>query len=401
VTEKRGSFRAWTLLLAIFAFSLSLLGTFLVRSGVITSVHAFASDPTRGMFILTFLAIIIGGSLLIYAVRAPKVAGGEPFAAVSRETLLLVNNLMFVCAAAMVLLGTLYPLLGEALNLGRISVGPPYFGFMFVLLMLPVAVLVPFGPFLRWRNGDWRSAVGALKPALFAVALAVVAGGIAWFVADGLPFKAIIGAAASIWVGLGIALYALARWRSAPKGRRYTPEMLGMIFAHFGVAIFLAGVLIVDATSVEKDIRLTPNESIAIGALTFRFDGVTHVQGPNFSADQGTLTVSKDSKVVATLHPQKRQYSRGSQTQTESAIDPGLFRDVYVALGEPIGADGAWAVRIYVKPFVRWIWLGALFMMLGGFVAAADRRFRTLPEPKPQAERTPTASSVSPARAGA
>jgi cytochrome c-type biogenesis protein CcmF len=381
VTEKRGSFRAWTLLLAIFAFSLSLLGTFLVRSGVITSVHAFASDPTRGLFILGFLAVVIGGSLLIYAFRAPKVAGGEPFAAVSRETVLLVNNLMFVCAAAMVLLGTLYPLLGEALGIGRISVGPPYFGFMFVLLMLPVVLLVPFGPFLRWRVGDWRATTRSLAPAFVgAIVIAAVAAVIARIVANGLPFKAVVGAAVSIWVGLGIALYALMRWRQAPRGRRYTPEMLGMILAHFGIAIFLAGVLIVEATNVEKDIRLAPNETAEIGGLTFRFDGVKSAEGPNFKADQGTLTVLKNGNVVATLNPQKRQYSRGTQVQTESAIDPGLFRDIYVALGEPIGTDGAWAVRIYVKPFVRWIWLGGLFMMLGGFVAAADRRFRALPE---------------------
>jgi cytochrome c-type biogenesis protein CcmF len=401
VTEKRGSFRAWTLLLAIFAFSLSLLGTFLVRSGVLTSVHAFAADPKRGLFILGFLGIVIGGSFLIYALRAPKVAGGEPFAAVSRETALLVNNLMFVCAAAMVLLGTLYPLLGEALNLGRISVGPPYFGFMFVLLMLPVVLLVPFGPFLRWRAGDWRAAVDGLKPALLgAVAVAVVAAIIAAVVANGLPLKAIVGAAASIWVGLGIALYALMRWRSAPRGRRYTPEMLGMILAHFGIAIFLAGVLIVQATNIEKDIRLAPNESVVLGGLTFRFDGVKGSEGPNFKADRGTLTVLKNDAVVATLEPEKRQYSRGSQVQTESAIDPGLFRDIYVALGEPIGTDGAWAVRIYIKPFVRWIWLGALFMMLGGFVAATDRRFRALPELTPQPAREPLVSSPYKGEAG-
>jgi len=380
VTEKRGSFRAWTLLLAIFAFSLSLLGTFLVRSGVLTSVHAFASDPTRGLFILGFLGVVIGGSLLIYALRAPKVAGGEPFAAASRETLLLINNLMFTVAAAMVLLGTLYPLLGEALKLGRISIGPPYFGFMFVLLMLPVVALVPFGPFLRWRNGDWRAALGKLKSALWgAIGVAAVAAVVAKIVADGLPLKAVIGAAASIWVGLGIALYVLMRWRSAPRGRRYTPEMLGMILAHFGIAVFVAGVLIVEATSIERDIKLAPGENVAIGDYTFRFDGVQAATGPNFKADRGTLTVMKNDTVVATLNPEKRQYSRGTQVQTESAIDPGFTRDIYIALGEPIGTDGAWAVRIYIKPFVRWIWLGALFMMLGGFVAAMDRRFRRLP----------------------
>jgi cytochrome c-type biogenesis protein CcmF len=394
VTEKRGSFRAWTLLLAIFAFSLSLLGTFLVRSGVLTSVHAVAADPRRGLFILGFLGIVIGGSFLIYALRAPKVAGGEPFAAVSRETALLINNLMFVCAAAMVLLGTLYPLLGEALNLGRISVGPPYFGFMFVLLMLPVVLLVPFGPFLRWRSGDWRASLKHLRPALLgAVGIAVVAAIVAAVVANGLPLKAIVGAAVSIWVGLGIALYALMRWRSAPRGRRYTPEMLGMILAHFGIAIFLAGVLIVEATNIEKDIKLSPNETIVLGGLTFRFDGVKGSEGPNFKADRGTLTVLKNDAVVATLNPEKRQYSRGTQVQTESAIDPGLFRDIYVALGEPIGTDGAWAVRIYVKPFVRWIWLGALFMMLGGFVAATDRRFRALPERAPAESKAPSSTT--------
>jgi cytochrome c-type biogenesis protein CcmF len=384
VTEKRGSFRAWTLLLAIFAFSLSLLGTFLVRSGVLTSVHSFAADPKRGLFILCLLAIVIGGSLLLYALRAPKVAGGEPFAAVSRETLLLLNNLMFTVAAAMVLLGTLYPMIGDAFDLGRISIGPPYFGFMFVLLMLPVVLLMPFGPFIKWRAGDWRAAVGRLKPALLgAAALTIVAVVIALTLSDGLPLRAIAGMAASLWVGLGIVLYALHRWRTLPRGRRYTPEMLGMICAHFGVAVFVAGVLVVEATSVEKDVRLAPNQTVTIGALDFRFDGVKEARGPNFNAQQGTLSVLKNGNVVATLHPQKRVYVRNQQPQTESAIDPGLFRDIYVALGEPVGNDGAWAVRVYVKPFVRWIWLGALFMMFGGLVAAADRRFRRLPETAP------------------
>ncbi len=378
VTEKRGSFRAWTLLLAIFAFSLSLLGTFLVRSGVLTSVHAFASDPRRGVFILVFLGIVVGGSLLIYALRAPKVAGGEAFAAVSRETAILINNLLFTCAAAMVLLGTLYPLIGDALHLGRISIGPPYFGFMFALLMLPVVLLLPFGPFLRWRSGDWRAALRSLRPALIAAPLIALA---AWMIGGGLPFKALIGVAASIWVGFGIALYALSRWRNAPAGRRYTPEMLGMIAAHFGVAVFLTGVLIVEATGVERDLRMSKGSTVDIGALTFRFDGVGHMQGPNYAADQGTITVLRGSDIVTVLHPQKRQYPNDAPIQTIAAIDPGLTRDLYVALGEPLGDDGAWAVRVYVKPFVHWIWLGAILMMLGGFVAAVDRRFRAMRAP--------------------
>jgi len=391
VTEKRGSFRAWTLLLAIFAFSLSLLGTFLVRSGVLTSVHAFASDPERGTFILVFLGIVVGGSLLLYALRAPKVAGGEPFAAVSRETLLLINNLLFSCAAAMVLLGTLYPLIGEAFDLGRISVGPPYFGFLFVLLMAPIVLLIPFGPFIHWRSGNPRVALRRLLPAF---ACAIVAALAALLLVRGQSWKAYAGVAASLWVGIGILLYALSRWRDAPPGRRYTPEMLGMIAAHFGVAVFLAGALIVEATSIEKDLRFAPGQSVEIAGYTFRFDGVQHADGPNYSADQGTVHVLRDGKPVAELHPQKRVYTRNQQPQTESAIDPGLFRDLYVALGEPVGADGAWAIRVYVKPFVRWIWLGALFMMIGGFVTAIDRRFRALP-------RQETRDAAAPLPAGA
>jgi len=376
VTEKRGSFRAWTLLLSIFAFSLSLLGTFLVRSGVLTSVHAFASDPRRGLFILAFLTLVVGGSLTIYALRAPKVAGGKPFQMLSRETLLLINNLLFTCAAAMVLLGTLYPLIGDALGVGRISVGPPYFGFMFVLLMLPVVLLIPFGPFFRWAAGDWRTTLRALAPAL---ALAVVCALIAWLLVGALPLRGITGVGASLWVGAGIALYALKRWREAPRGRRYTPEMLGMIAAHFGVAIFLAGVLVTEATSVESDVRMAPGETKHIAGLDFKFNGVAAAQGPNFRAEQGVIEVLHDGKVISTLNPQKRQYSGNAPAQTKADIQPGLFRDVYVALGESLDDKGAWAVRIYVKPFVRWIWLGGLLMMLGGFVAATDRRFRALP----------------------
>jgi len=338
--------------------------------------------------------VVIGGSLLLYAVRAPKVSGGEPFAALSRETALLINNLMFTCAAAMVLLGTLYPMLGDAFGLGRISVGPPYFGFMFVLLMLPVVVLLPFGPFMRWRQGNLQSAMRALRPALGVAVLSIA---VTWLIARDLPWRGLVGAAASLWVGLGILAYAFSRWRNAPSGRRFTPEMVGMMCAHFGVAVFLAGVLIVEATSVEKDVRMVPNQVVQIGALGFRFDGVTEAQGPNFTAQQGTLSVLRNGSIVASLHPQKRIYVRNQQPQTESAIDPGLFRDVYVALGEPVGDDGAWAVRVYVKPFVRWIWLGALFMMLGGFIAAADRRFRSLPLPASDAEADMARVPVSPA----
>ncbi|MGA9334530.1 MAG: heme lyase CcmF/NrfE family subunit [Rudaea sp.] len=381
VTEKRGSFRAWTLLLSIFAFSLSLLGTFLVRSGVLTSVHAFASDPRRGVFILAFLGVVVGGSLLLYALRAPKVSGGKPFRMLSRETLLLINNLLFVCAAAMVLVGTLYPLIGDALGIGRISVGPPYFGFMFVLLMLPIVLLVPFGPFFHWAAADWRKTMRHLLPALITAIVAVV---LAKIVFSGLSLRALAGVAGAFWVGIGICAYALHRWRTTQVGRRYTPEMLGMMLAHFGVAVFVAGVLITTAASTERDVRFMPKQTQNIGGIDFRFDGVERVPGPNYIADQGDVSVLRNGRVVATLHPQKRQYAGGEQNmQTKPAISAGIFRDVYVALGEPLDdahasnpTTAAWSLRVYVKPFIRWIWFGGLCMMLGGMVAAIDRRFR-------------------------
>ena len=374
VTEKRGSLRAWTILLSIFAFSLSLLGTFLVRSGVLTSVHAFASDPRRGVFILAFLTIVVGGSLLLYALRAPKVLGGKPFQVVSRETALLISNLMFAVAAAMVLLGTLFPLIGDALNLGRISVGPPYFGFLFPLLMLPVVLLLPFGPFLRWGKGD----MPVLKQLLLRAGIAAAACAIvAAFLVDGQP-KAIAGVAALVWLVVGVLLYALKRWREMPRGRRYPAEMAGMLLAHLGVGVFVAGVLLSESLSVTRDVRMAPGESQRIGSYEFRFDGVHHTTGPNWTADQGAVTVTRGDKQIAVMHPQKRTYPRG-QVQTESAVDAGVTRDLYVALGEPMDAndiEGAWALRLYYKPFVRWIWAGGLLMMLGGLVCAADKRFR-------------------------
>jgi cytochrome c-type biogenesis protein CcmF len=375
VTEKRGSLRAWTILLSIFAFSLSLLGTFLVRSGVLTSVHAFASDPRRGLFILCFLAVVVGGSLLLYALRAPKVAGGKPFGIVSRETAILIGNLMLTVAAAMVLLGTLFPLVGDALNLGKISVGPPYFGFLFTLLMLPVVLLLPFGPYLRWGN---KGETSLLKKVLWRAGLAAVACAIAAAVATGGQTKAVAGTAGAVWCGIGTLLYVLKRWREMPAGRRYPAEMAGMLLAHFGVGVFLAGVLLTESLSVERDVRMAPGQSQSIGGYTFRFDGVHETQGPNWHGDQGTVTVSRDGQEIVVMHPQKRTYTRG-QVQTTSAIDPGVTRDLYVALGEPMDRkdpEGAWALRLYHKPFVRWIWAGGLLMMLGGFFSAADRRFR-------------------------
>ncbi|MEJ1248955.1 heme lyase CcmF/NrfE family subunit [Denitratimonas tolerans] len=372
VTEKRGGFRGWTILLAIAAFSLSLLGTFIVRSGVLTSVHAFASDPGRGVFILIFLIVVTGGSLLLYALRAPGQEAGKPFAALSRETLLLINNLMLSAAAAMVLVGTLSPLLFEALNLGKISVGPPYFATQFVWLMLPVVVLLPFGPFARWGREQFPRLLPTLR---ISFACAVIAATIAWLLGDGWDILAIAGVAGSAWILGGVALYAIQRIRQMPAGRRFPPEMLGMLLAHTGVAVFIVGALVVETVGVEKDVAVSPGQVTEVRGYEFRFDGVSHKVGPNYEADRGTVTVTAKGRQIAVLHPEKRAYASGGQVMTEAAIAPGLFRDLYVALGEPLGAEN-WALRIYVKPFVRWIWLGALMMMLGGFIAAADRRFR-------------------------
>ena len=395
VTEKRGSFRGWTLLLAIAAFSLSLLGAFVVRSGVLTSVHSFASDPERGLYILVFLLITIGGSLTLYAIRAPNVAGGKPFAPLSRETLILLNNLLFTAAAAMVLIGTLSPLLFEALNLGKISVGPPYFSLQFMLLMAPVVLLLPFGPFARWQREEVSRFAPLLRIGLGAIVLVV---GAAWLLGDGFTWKSLAGLAAATWLLIGTLLFVRRRFVNAAPGRRFTPEILGMVLGHLGLGVFVLGVFMVESIGVEKDLVMRAGDETQVRDHRFVFEGVEHREGPNYSADRGTIRIFDGEAPIATLHPEKRGYASGGQIMTEAAIDPGFTRDLYVALGEPLGGD-AWAVRIYVKPFIRWIWLGALMMMLGGFVAAADRRFRREPvadretpdAPRPQPSPQPAA----------
>ncbi len=377
VTEKRGSFRSWTLLLAISAFSLSLLGAFLVRSGVITSVHAFASDPSRGLFILVFLALVIGGSLLMYALRVRQLEDSTPFAAFSRETLLLANNVLLVSASGMILLGTLYPLIADALDLGKISVGPPYFGLLFLLLMAPLVLLLPFGPLTRWQREQPSRPLAMLAP--WAV-LAVVLGAGAFFLAPQGSWKAAVGVAAAVWVGAGTLRFVWTRMKAT--GRRFTPEMLGMVLAHFGVAVFLMGALLVEALNVQREVPLKPGQTLEVGRHAFRFESVDQIQGPNYLADRGHVTVLRNGKEITLLHPEKRAYASGGQVMTEVGLLPGVFADLYVALGESLG-DDAWAVRVHVKPFVRWIWFGAGLMALGGFVTAADRRFRRHSENKP------------------
>ncbi|MEM9183319.1 MAG: heme lyase CcmF/NrfE family subunit [Pseudomonadota bacterium] len=376
VTDKRGAFKSWTILLAISAFSLSLLGTFLVRSGVLTSVHAFASDPERGMFILGFLFVLCGGALLLYAIRAPGIATGGQFSTVSRETALLTNNLFMAGSAAMVLVGTLYPLIAEAAGWGKISVGPPYFGLMFFILMAPIILLMPYGPFTRWRSDNAGRLVRDSLPLL---AVSLVAGVAPWIVWQSFSLRGFLGLAGGIWVMAMTIKYLLhvnrsakSRWLGMPRMSR---AALGMLLAHLGVGVFLVGVTMVETRGIEKDVAMKPGESFEANGFDFQFLGVNRVDGPNYQADQGVFSVSRGGEVIAELRPEKRGYSRGGQIMTEAAIDPGLTRDLYVSLGEPLDDAGSWAVRVYFKPFIRWIWLGALMMMAGGMLAASDQRY--------------------------
>jgi len=373
VTEKRGAFGNWTLLLAISAFSLSLLGTFLVRSGVLTSVHAFASDPTRGIFILAYLAVVVGGSLTLYAARAPKMIQGGGFAGLSRETLLLVNNLVFTIMAAMVLTGTLYPLLIDALDAGKISVGPPYFGFLFSWLLVPIVVAIPIGIYIKWQqDSSSRLAAKLIWPLL----IALVAGAGAWIMRPTLGLLTAAGIIGGVWVIAG-SLFYVKEVMSRKNNFKLPASVLAMTLAHVGLGVFLIGVSLTSAISTEKHLRMATGDTYTTAGYTFEFVGTSRVKGPNFTADEGEFIVTRDGREIARLFPQKRQYAQGGNTMTEAAIDPGFTRDLYVSLGEPLDAKAsAWAVRIYHKPFIRWIWLGAIFMFAGGILAATNKRYR-------------------------
>jgi cytochrome c-type biogenesis protein CcmF len=370
VTEKRGAFKSWTVLLAITAFSLSLLGTFLVRSGVLTSVHAFATDPRRGVFILALLTLVVGASLVLFALRAPRSATGGQFALVSRESALLANNVLLIVAAASVLLGTLYPLVIDALGLGKLSVGPPYFNAVFVPLMVPLLFLVAAGPFARWKEASVRAIARRLAvPAIVATAAAI---GVPLALGGWQPLAA-LGVALAVWVACATAVNI--RERIATTGARQPRAWYGMHFAHLGLAVCVTGVTLVKGYESEKDVRMAPGETVAIGPYQLRFTGVKEVEGPNYRASRGELTLERDGRVLRTMRPEKRAYFSSEMPMTEAAIDTGLTRDVYVSLGEPL-EGGAWSVRAHHKPFVDWIWVGALFMALGGFLAASDRRYR-------------------------
>jgi cytochrome c-type biogenesis protein CcmF len=375
VTEKRGVFKSWTVLLAIAAFSLSLLGTFLVRSGVLTSVHAFATDPERGVFILAFLLVVVGGSLALFALRAPVVKSRVGFSLWSRETLLLVNNIVLVVSAAMILLGTLYPLVLDALTGAKLSVGPPYFNALFLPLMALLMAVISVGVLVRWKDTPVKWLAGMLAPVLVAsVVLAVIA----TFLHGDFHWAVLAVCLLAFWVILAGARDILDKTRHKgllkglpALGRSYW----GMQIAHLGFAVCAVGVVLTSLGSYERDLRMAPGDSVELGGYRFQFDGAVHHEGPNFTSDKGTVRVFDGERQIKVLHPEKRLYTVQQTTMTEAGIDAGFTRDLFVALGEPL-EQGAWAVRIHIKPFVRWIWLGGLLMALGGFLAAADKRYR-------------------------
>jgi cytochrome c-type biogenesis protein CcmF len=382
VTEKRGTFKNWTVLLAIVAFSLSLLGTFLVRSGVLTSVHAFATDPARGVFILVFLAIVIGGSLTLYAARASAVGGGAGFEPLSRESLLLANNVLLVVAMASVLLGTLYPLFLDALSLGKISVGPPYFDSVFFPLTAPLAFLIGIGPVAAWRKATLPDLWTRLK---WAFGISVITALVVPFVMGRWSPLLSLGLFLAFWIVAATIAMMTQRLRQSPqqglmaKLAANSAAWYGMILAHLGVAAFIVGVTMVKGYGIEQSVTMEPNQTLAIGGYDWTFKGVTPVNGPNYSGVAGTVDMSRDGKLIRTLRPEKRIYNASGMPMTEAAIDTGFLGDRYVSLGDPVtdkGVGGAWAVRIFIKPFVDWIWGGAFLMALGGFIAMSDRRYR-------------------------
>jgi cytochrome c-type biogenesis protein CcmF len=374
VSEKRNTFKNWTVLLAIFAFSLSLLGTFLVRSGVLTSVHSFASDPARGIFILAFLFLVVGSSLALYAWRAPGVKSTGHFQLASRETVMLSGNVLLVVAMGAVLLGTLYPLVLDAFNLGKISVGPPYFNAVFVPLMAPLLFILGFGPAMRWKQDDPAKLVRRYR---FVLLVCLAAGILLPLVAYGTVTPGVgLGVALACWVVGGIAVDLGRRLRTARGLRGVSRSYWGMMTAHTGLAVVAAGITMTSAYSVERDVRMAPGESLELAGYTFRFDRVDNVAGPNYDANFGHFTITgEDGREIAQLNPEKRIYRVQTMPMTEAGIDSGPFRDLFVAMGEPIG-NGAWAVRIYHKPFIAWLWVGAILMGLGGLLAAADPRYR-------------------------
>ena len=385
VTEKRNSFKSWTVLLAILAFSFSLLGTFLVRSGVLSSVHAFATDPRRGLFILAFLTVVVGASFALYAWRAPTVGLGKRFALWSKESALLGNNVLLLVAALAVLLGTLYPLLLDALGMGKISVGPPYFDSVFMPLMAPTVFLMGIGPLARWKETDLPSLALRLR---WAAAIAVLASIGVGALHGEVRLVSTLGLVMSFWIVGSVATDLWERvhpagssWsRAWSKARQIPRALAGMMVAHLGIAAFCFGVVMVKTYEVERDVRMAVGDTTTVRGYTFTFGGVKEFQGPNYVAVQGQMQVAHGDGAPLQMRPEKRIYRVQQSPMTEAAIDVGITRDLYVSLGEQV-EGGEWIVRVYVKPFIDWIWGGCLLMALGGLLAVTDRRYRPKAEP--------------------
>jgi len=378
-TEKRGVFKSWTVLLAIFAFSFSLLGAFLVRSGVLTSVHAFAVDPERGMFILAFLVVVIGGSLTLYAIKVSGIKSEAGFDWTSRETMVLANNLLLVTAAGAVLLGTLYPLLYEAVTDGKkISVGPPYFNAVFVPLMLLLFMLMAISPASRWKKTPLVTLRRQLPTLLGSLAVMT---GVVWLFASSISVTVILVNSIALWILVNLErdiwLKVANKVRKLPALFQQSMSYYGMLLGHIGIAVTIIGVCTTVYYTQEKDLRMAPGDVARLAGYDFRLNAMRQVKGPNYLADQGEVEVLKDGRSIVTLYPEKRFYEVARNVMTEADIDPSLFRDLYVALGEPIG-DDAWAVRLHYKPFVRWIWFGGLLIAMGGFCTVLDRRYRAV-----------------------
>ena len=384
-TEKRGVFRSWTLLLAIFAFSLSLLGTFLVRSGVLTSVHAFASDPERGVFILVFLAMVVGGSLLLFALRGPAMQKVANYSGWSREVMLLINNILLVSSMTMILIGTLYPLLADVLDLGKISVGPPYFNFFFVPLMVGLLLAVGIGAFTRWKRTETgiirQNSILPLSVSLLGALVAPLwLGPEATSLSESTLPSYSVGAALSLFLALWVILVIAQDFWQKLDGRlsrlrKLSASYWGMQIAHTGLAICALGIGLSTVYDQSKELRMVPGDSAQVAAYRFDLVDINQHPGPNYLAYRGEVQVYRQNQLVTVLFPEKRSYNAGGQVMTEAAIDASLTRDIYVSLGEPL-PGGAWAVSLQVKPFVRCIWLGGLLLALGGLLAAGDRRYR-------------------------
>ena len=377
-TEKRGVFKAWTVLLAIFTFSLSLLGTFLVRSGVLTSVHAFASDPERGLFILIFLLLVVGGSLLLFAIRAQSLHAESRFQLLSREVFILINNLILILATLVVLVGTLFPILFDVFGLGKISVGPPYFNTLFMPVAIVLMCVMGIGPLLNWKKHDPQVLLKKLP--LVAVASVLLAVGFLFSLGFSLTVVTVISVSAGFWV-IGFTFKEMLLKMAVAKAglwagfQRLSLSYKGMVLAHIGLAITVVGITVVASSDVERDVRLSAGESLTVDRYRFLFKGVQDIRGPNYTSVKGEIAIYENEKLLTVLYPEKRQYLVQRSVMTEAAIHPSLMRDIYVALGEPLG-DGSWAVRVYYKPLMRWVWGGGVIMALGGLVAMSDRRYR-------------------------